>query len=237
MAITDSLQNFELTSFVSNLPTNEITTIVFLVARTLFWVALVGAVAWFVVIQPLLFNIKVTIFEKRHGNTVIYHYRGFIKKKLGEQKFRIYTGIFKPKLHLPIPVYDDIILDVKGKSNVYYVKEGENFYSTLHPKIGDYEVDDAGKLKQSDVNFKVHDTVSLRWLMEEVKGAIIRHRVQSQFQQYIAPAMLIVGFMFILIMLWLTLGTVGDISNALGSASNKMADAVKDFGRQIVESR
>lgn len=185
--------------------------------------------AYFFIIRPLSFKVRVLIIARRSGGAPQFAYdRGKYIKKDGVERFILLkrSGFFGKKLTLEPPEYDDLVLGERGQNTLVLEKTGEHDYRPIHVE----DVFENSPFKPTDADMK-------NWLVMEHKLDYQKYTRESFWSKYGSQVMLIGAMALIMIMLWMTLGKVDSISQSLGGASNKMAQAVEDFGKQIVAAR
>jgi hypothetical protein len=186
-------------------------------------------IVWLFIIRPTTFKIKVIIIARRSGGMpqIAYDKGKYIRKdRIEKFIFLKRSGVFGNKLNIASPNADDRVVGEKGESVLIFEKFGEFDYRPLHVS----DTFQNSPFIPTDANVKA-------WMVLEQKLALQKYQKQTFWQQY-GPIVFFLGAMvLIMIMLWMTLGKVSEISGALGASADRFAQAVADFGKQIVSAR
>jgi len=204
-------------------------TVLEIVMWTLIFVIVGLILTWFV-FRPLTYKVKVIILDRRaDGKYQIDHDRGkFITKRNSQQEFKLYkaSGLFGNKLSLEPPSYSDLGIASNGKPVLALEKWGERDYRPLH--ITDVFAENP---------FEPTDIEVRNWMVLQLKQSVDKFTKPGFLEKYGGVITLILLFVFALVILNMTLSKVGEISMALTGASDRMAIAVEEFGKQIVAAK
>lgn len=188
---------------------------------------------WFFVLRPMSYKIRVIILSRKSGGMPSFSFdRGkYVKLKGGIVKFVLlaksgFGSIFGYKWTMPPPDYEHLTLDNKGGSVLVLEKFGEHDFKPLH--IADTYANSPFETVDSDVKY---------WMTLEMKQAAQKYTSMNFFDKYGGFIMFMIGMVMVVVILWMTLGKVSEMSGALAVAGDKMASAVSEFGKQVLAAQ
>jgi hypothetical protein len=187
---------------------------------------------WFFVLRPMTYKVRVVILSRRSGGMPSYSFdRGKFIKQKGIVKFVLLKksgigSLLGYKWTMPPPDYDLLTIDDRGQSVLTLEKFGEYDYKPL--KVSDTYSNSPFHTVDSDVKY---------WMTLEMKQAAQKYAKMKFFDKYGGFIMFMIGMVLCIVILWMTLGKVSELSGALANAGDKMAQAVSDLGKQILSAQ
>jgi len=175
--------------------------------------------AWWFVIRPMTYKIDVDIISRRgdKGNFIYYDKGKFIKKRSGLEEFRL---LKKRKAEVSPPSYEQVYNAQRGRGKLYLRELEKNNYFPLSAtdNINDNSLFDSG----------IVDTLQKNLATVIMAKNAITYRPKQGFMEkyghYLGFALLIVATFVII---YITLGKVGEISQALAQTGERVAVALE----------
>ncbi len=216
------------------------------IGKALFWIITIGVVAYFL-IHRFSFNHKVYIIAKRGGRTVsIAEDRAKFVRKKGVHKM-VFGSWIRRNIKLPIPDPHLIFNGPRGKPTIFLYKYGEKDYSPIAMTTNNWgmlkrkeQADASDSYATVDVTqvLDVADFLKLEpvashidfWNIQTKKEITEQFFKPTFFEKYGAQIIMIIAIMAVVVIIWMTLGKIDDVAQALNSG---LANANR-VGGQVV---
>ncbi len=195
-----------------------------IISKIVLYFLILGAVflvtRWF-----FSYKVDVIIFEKRGEGSFIKRDKGrLVRSKDGSVKFKLLKD---RKVSIEPPNYSYLYPSTRGRSALILEKIGD--FTFLPVK--------AQHLSNPGLVLSAISGAERNWLVQDQKEIRRRHEKTSVWATWGMPVMVISALIIIMLIMFVLFKQAGNWANAMNSAGDKMADAVKEFGRQIVESK
>lgn len=228
-----------------------------ILGKTVTYIIILGAIVLFLR-KWIVYNRKVFIFKRFASGLRMFERKGrFFRDKGGKYKFYITKSNpldFKKK---SIPVTDQEYFISLGKTEaIFLLQVGPDDYKPVKiyeelMELSEEEwipmLDNAGEpvldpetkqpLMQKIIpklNVSIMDLNASNHALQLHKEIVDKHRGKSKLMFYAPMILFIMGMFVILAALWITLGRIETMNSAMTSGYSMMADAIKDFGKQIL---
>jgi hypothetical protein len=117
--------------------------------------------------------------------------------------------------------------------------KGERIY-LYQVGIDDYKqvrITEALAEATKDIKLTILDHNSSNLTIQLHKEVVDKHRNQNKLALYLPTIMMVIGGIIVCVMLWMTLGRIETMNQTMLAGYQAMADAVKDFGKQMLDAQ
>lgn len=228
-----------------------------ILGKTFVYIVCIGGVVLFLR-KMIVYNRKVFIFKRFSSGLRMFERKGrFFRDRDGKYKFYITKSNpldFKRK---SIPITDQEYFISLGRTEaIFLLQVGPDDYKPIKLQEELMEITEESwepmldgkgnpvldqKTKQPlmrktmpRLNVSVMDMNASNHALQMQKDIVDKHRGKSKLMFYAPMILFVMGMFVILAALWITLGRIETMNNAMTSGYKLMADAIKDFGKQIL---
>lgn len=178
----------------------------------------ITAAILYMVINAKRYLYNVLIF--REDGKIEQDKGAILKDRFGGERFKLK----KKKVDIPVPDLRYFHPDDRGKTTIALERYGVNDFVPVDIIVNPHGAIDLHPAN-SDMEF---------WRTQMHRDITNKYSHETFWQKYGNQLILVVGMTLVLIMLWMTLGKVEIISSSLSAASDKIAEAIRYGGGQVI---
>jgi hypothetical protein len=189
-----------------------------------------GVLAFMMFRKVMMYNIDVYIWKRYSNGYRLLKRRGRrYKDKGGKQWFEIVKGMnpFERAKKISWVGYESFQSKEKKGEAIFLLQCGPEDYKPLNMTE---KLDD----KLRDMDLDILDINAANHSIQLQKEVIDRHRSKNKMLIYLPTIMMVAGMIFVVVLVWITLGRIEQMNSAMTAGYQMMADAVKDFGKQVI---
>lgn len=227
-----------------------------ILGKTVFYL-MIAAVVFLFLRKALVYNRQVYIFKRYATGLKLLVRKGrFYRDKQGNYKFLVTKSNPFDFSKKSIPVTDQEYFISTAKSEaIFLLQVGPDDFKpirlfeelielTEEDKIplldteGNQQVGPEGNLIWERIlprlNMNIMDLNASNHALALHKEIVDKHRSKSKLMFYAPMILFVLGMFVVLAALWITLGRIETMNSAMTNGYSLMADAIKDFGKQIL---
>ena len=187
------------------------------------------AVVIFIARQLMMYTMDVYVFKKYSTGMKLVKLRGrYYKDKKGHYKFTVIRGLLQWRAKSISLVEQEFFITKPGKGEAVFLLQvsPDDFKPIALAK--------AVRDQASCMELSVLDQNAANHSLQVQKEIVDKHRNVSKMLLYLPTIMMVGGMIFVVVLLWMTLGRIESMNASMLQGYELMANAIGDFGKQII---
>lgn len=179
--------------------------------------------------QMMMYNVDVYVFRRYSSGLRLLKLKGRrYKDKEGKYRFAAVRGLFQLKpYYLNLVDLENFMPNFGKGESLFLVQVGPDDYKPIRFM-------DIVKEKCDALDFTILDVNAANHTLAIHREIVQRHQNKNKLLLYLPTIMMVGGMIFVVVLLWMTLGRIETMNHAMTEGYKLMAEAIKDFGKQII---